>query len=183
MSGELEFEHIGTMVLDEALLLCDVEYLPPRYAGMHAGAVSLGLEIAVEPGTWQLLLAYSRETLAAGGEEGAGPSPDFVLLTHEGELDDDLPLDQAEALGLLRVDSGRFTAVDPQLRGEVDILRAVLEAPREQVPCMLRPPADMVSGQGEPRGALIDLDRAGVFAIYGPPGVPRRAVFFAVSPE
>ncbi|MFO7566387.1 MAG: hypothetical protein R6X02_27340 [Enhygromyxa sp.] len=56
---------------------------------------------------------------------------------------------------------------------------AVLEAPREQVPCMLRPLDD---DQGdEPRGALLDIDAAGVFELYAAPGRPRTALFLAIT--
>ncbi|NVB37153.1 hypothetical protein G6O69_04875 [Pseudenhygromyxa sp. WMMC2535] len=180
LGGELEFEHVGSMTLAGALLLCDVEYLPRRFAGMRSDRAGLDLELEVEAGTWELLLAYA-------GDKDEDASPDFVLLTHERELDDALPLDQADALALLRVDSGRIVALDPALRDDVDMLRAVLEAPREQVPCMLTPLAeaggDAPAPDASPRGGLVDLDRAGTFALYGPPGRPLRALFFAVRSE
>ncbi|MFO7563277.1 MAG: hypothetical protein R6X02_11595 [Enhygromyxa sp.] len=165
--SELHFDHVGTMVCGDRLLICDVEYLPPRFAGAAQGKVSLGLEIEIEPGTWQLLTASEGEALR------------FVLLTHERELDSELPLERAEIVGFLRVDSGRITALEPDLREDLDMQNAVLEAPREQVPCMLRPLDD---DQGdEPRGALLDIDAAGVFELYAAPGRPRTALFLAVT--
>jgi hypothetical protein len=146
--GELNFEHVGTMVCGERLLICDVEYFPPRFAGTTQGKVSLGLEIEIEPGVWQVLIASD------------GEAPRFVLLTHDRELDSELPLERAEVVGLLRIDSGRITAIDPELREDLDMQTAVLEAPREQVPCMLRP---LDGGPEQPRGVLLYVDVGGVF--------------------
>jgi hypothetical protein len=165
--SELEFEHVGTMVCSDRLLICDVEYLPPRFANTMQGKVSFGAELEIVPGTWQVLVAYD------------GPNLRIVLLTHDRELDSELPLERAEVVATLRVDSARITALDPELRHDLDMQTAVLEAPREQVPCMLRPldaPAD-----SEPRGTVIDIDAAGVFELHAPPGHPRTAVFLAIT--
>jgi 7-cyano-7-deazaguanine synthase in queuosine biosynthesis len=48
--GDLEFEHIGTMLCTEHLLICDVEYLAPRFAGSMQGKISLAPEIEIRPG-------------------------------------------------------------------------------------------------------------------------------------
>lgn len=162
----MNFQHVGTMVCGDRLLICDVEYLPPRFAGTSQGKVSLGAEIEIEPGVWQVLIAFD------------GPTLRFVVLTHDRELDSELPLDRAEVVATLRVDSGRITALDPELREDLDMQNAVLEAPREQVPCMLRPldgPAD------EPRGTLLDIDAGGVFELHAPPGRPRTALFLPIA--
>jgi hypothetical protein len=150
--SDLEFEHVGTMTCSDRLLICDVEYFPERFAGMSRGPVSLGLEVDVEPGTWQLLVAR--------GPDGAIA---VVLLTHDRELELETQLEHADAVGLLQVDSGRITAIDPDLRNDDVMQTAVIEAPREQVPCMLRPLGD----NGEPRGALLDIDAGGVFELHG----------------
>ncbi|EDM74429.1 hypothetical protein PPSIR1_27848 [Plesiocystis pacifica SIR-1] len=184
---DLEFEHVGTMEIGDRLVLCDVEFLAPRFAGMVAGGpgtpgarVRLDFEAEVEAGTWQVLAAYALPRVPDG--DGDAPPPAFVILTHDRELEHDLPLDHAEAVALLRIDSGRFCAVDVELRGDMDIQRAVLEAPREQVPCMLTP---LGGPEGSPpRGTLIDLDRAGVFEVYAPAGTgeaPRTALFLTLS--
>lgn len=164
--SDLSFEHVGTMVCGDRLLICDVEYFPPRFAGTTQGKVSLGLEVEIEPGVWQVLVASDDEALR------------FVLLTHDQELDSELPLERAEVVGLLRVDSGRITAIDPDLREDLDMQNAVLEAPREQVPCMLRP---LEGERDEPRGALLDIDAGGVFELYAAPGRPRTALFLAIT--
>jgi hypothetical protein len=167
---ELAFEHIGTLECDDRLLICDVEYFPERFAGMSRGAVSLGLELEIEPGTWQLLVAR--------GPDGAIA---VVLLTHDRELEIDTQLEHAEALGLLRVDSGRITVIDPDLRAEEILQTAVIEAPREQVPCMLRAPhADHADEETPPRGALLDVDAGGVFELHGH-GKPCSAFFMLVG--
>ncbi len=173
LGGDLEFEHVGTMVCGERLLICDVEYLPPRFAGATQGKVGLDAQLEVRPGTWQVLLAYDPD------DPDPDPSPRFVLLTHDAELETEGPLDQAEAVALLRVDSGRIAALDAELRDDEDIQTAVREAPREQVPCMLTPldPRD----RGAPRGALLDIDAGGVFELYAPPGRPRTALFLAIT--
>lgn len=170
LGQELEFEHIGTMACDAGLLICDVEYFGPNFAGMRRGPVALDLELELEPGTWQVLVAHEPDR-----------SPRFVLLTLDLELDEPTPLDHAEAVGLLRVDSGRITAIDPALRQDPVIQTAVLEAPREQVPCMLR--ALDASPSSEPRGVLLDIDAGGVFELYASPGHPRRALFLVVPSE
>ena len=168
--SELDFQHVGTMVCGDRLLICDVEYLPPRFAGTTQGKVSLGPELEIEPGVWQVLVAFD------------GPTLRFVLLTHDRELDNQVPLEQAEVVATLRVDSGRITAIDPELRDDPDMQTAVLEAPREQVPCMLRP-LDMLdmAADAEPRGTVIDIDAGGVFEIHATPGHPRTALFLAIS--
>jgi hypothetical protein len=164
---EMEFEHVGTMVCSDRLLICDVEYLPPRFAGATQGKVSLAPEVEIEPGVWQVLVAFE------------GPSLRFVLLTHDRELDNQVPLEQAEVVATLRVDSGRITAIDPELREDLDMQTAVLEAPREQLPCMLRP---LEAGEhAEPRGTVIDIDAGGVFELHAPPGQPRTALFLAIT--
>lgn len=176
MSDELSFEHLGTMACDDRLLICDVEYLPPRFAGMQRGKVSLGAEIEVVPGVWQVLVARASER-----EE-----PRLVLLTHARELEIDEPLEQAEALALLRVDSGRITAIDPELREDQTMQTAVIEAPREQVPCMLRRPDREATDSSEdeaPRGVLLDIDLAGVFELHAPPQRPRSALILVLGPE
>lgn len=165
---ELQFEHVGTMACGDRLLICDVEYLPPRFAGTLQGKVSLGPEIEIEPGIWQVLIAFEGSMLR------------FVLLTHERELDNPTPLEQAEIVALLRVDSGRITAIDPELREDLDMQNAVLEAPREQVPCMLRP-LDALA-DAEPRGTVIDIDAGGVLELHAAPGRPRTALFLLVEP-
>lgn len=173
-TGELAFEHVGTMVCDDRLLLCDVEYLPPRFAGMARGAIGLDVEVEIEPGTWQLLLARR-----ADGEISV------VLLAHDRELDQGTPLEQAEVVARLRVDSGRITALDPTLRDDLDMQTAVLEAPREQVPCMLTP----LTAEGEadtaaePRGALIDIDAGGVFELHASVEQPRRTLFLVIPTD
>jgi hypothetical protein len=167
---ELGFEHVGTMACGDRLLICDVEYLPPRFAGMQRGKVSLGPEIEIVPGVWQVLVA----------REGDDDAIRFVLLTHERELELDDPLEQAEAVALLRVDSGRITALDPELRDDESMQTAVIEAPREQVPCMLRP-LDARAGE-DPRGVLLDIDLAGVLELHAPPGRPRSALFLVLDP-
>jgi hypothetical protein len=165
--SQLEFEHVGTMVCGDRLLICDVEYLPPRFAHTMQGKVSFGAEVEIVPGTWQVLVAYD------------GPDLRIVLLTHDRELESEIPLERAEVVATLRIDSARITALDPDLRDDPDMQTAVLEAPREQVPCMLRPldaPAD-----SEPRGTVIDIDATGVFELHAPPGHPRTAVFLAIT--
>lgn len=173
---DLEFEHVGTMVCADRLLICDVEYFGPQFAGMRRGPVALDLEVEIEPGVWQVLVAHERDP---------DRSPRFVLLTLDTELDVPTPIDHAEAVGLLRVDSGRITAIDPALREDPAMQTAVLEAPREQVPCMLRPlgPDPMTGSMTEPRGVLLDIDAGGVFELYAAPGSPRRALFLAVPAE
>ncbi|HVH99966.1 MAG TPA: hypothetical protein VM869_14720 [Enhygromyxa sp.] len=166
-STPLEFEHVGTMVCGDRLLICDVEYLPPRFAGTTQGKVSLGAEIEIVPGVWQVLVAFD------------GPTPRVVLLTHDRELESEIPLERAEVVATLRVDSGRITAIDPELRDDLDMQTAVLEAPREQVPCMLRPLDSLEDA--EPRGTVIDIDAGGVFELHAPPGHPCSAVFLAIT--
>ena len=174
LDGELIFEHVGSMECDERLLLCDVEYFDPRFAGMRRGQVALNLELEVAPGTWQVLLVRDPPTHA---DKQPG-EPRFVLLTHSAELDDRTPLDQAEAIGLLRVDSGRITALDADLRELEVIATALVEAPREQVPCMLTAPGDNVA-----RGALLDIDLGGNFELYAGPGRPHASLFLALSQD
>jgi hypothetical protein len=164
---ELAFEHIGTLACGDRLLICDVEYFPEQFAGMRRGPVSLDLELEVEPGTWQLLVAR--------GSDGAIA---VVLLTHDLELEIDAQLEHADALGLLRVDSGRITLIDPELRTEAVMQTAVIEAPREQVPCMLRAPD--TDEQTPPRGALLGVDAGGVFELHGH-GKPCSAFFLLVG--
>jgi hypothetical protein len=166
---ELAFEHIGTMECGERLLICDVDYFPERFAGMGRGAVSLGLELSVEPGTWQVLVAR--------GSDGAIA---VVLFTHDRELEVDTALEHADALGLLRVDTGRMTAIDPDLRADEVMQTAVIEAPREQVPCMLRVPGS--DEETPPRGALLDVDAGGVFELHGH-GEPCSAFFILVGAD
>ncbi|GEM_PF-6814707 len=183
---DLRFEHVGTMVLDGALLIVDVEYLLPRFRGVTAGKIALGgVEIQVRPGTWQVLVAYPEQSDVDDREvDDEGPKPAFVLFTHDSELEQDLPLGQAEAIAMVRVDSGRITALDPSLREDLDIRRAVLEAPRDQVPCMLTPLAtpggDAPTPGAEPRGALVDLDLTGNFAIYAGVEEPRSTLFLSI---
>jgi hypothetical protein len=174
MNGDqdLEFEHVGTMVCSDRLLICDVEYFESRFAGMRRGPIALDLEIEIEPGVWQVLVARERDR---------DQTPRFVMLTLDSELDVPTPLDHAEAIGLLRVDSGRITAIDPELRDDPIMQTAVLEAPREQVPCMLRP-LD-AAPTTEPRGALLDIDAGGVFELYASPELPRRALFLAIPTD
>jgi hypothetical protein len=167
--SEMEFEHVGTMACGDRLLICDVEYFPERFAGMSRGRVSLGLEIEIEPGTWELLVARGPEGEIA-----------VVLLTHERELELDGQLDQADVIGLLQIDSGRITAIDPDLRGSEILQTAVLEAPREQVPCMLRPNPDADDDETPPRGALLDIDAGGVFELHGH-GEPCSSIFMVLG--
>ncbi|PRP90233.1 hypothetical protein ENSA5_66450 [Enhygromyxa salina] len=176
--GELEFEHVGTFVSDGRLLLCDVDYFPSRFAGARQAQVGLDAEIEVEPGVWQVLVAYE----PGHGGPAEARTLRFVLLTHDRELDTPAPLDRAEAVALLRVDSGRITAIDPELRDDDTIQTAVIEAPREQVPCMLRPLDEhgQPDRHADPRGALLDIDAGGVLELYAAPGQPRRALFLAV---
>jgi hypothetical protein len=169
LAGDLEFEHVGTMRCAERLLIADVEYAPPRFAGAMQGKVSLAAVVAVVPGLWQVLVALER------GE------PRFLILSHDRELDNPAPLDQAEAIALIRVDSGRITVLDAELRDDPDIQTALLEAPREQVPCMLRPPPPPAGSGADPRGALLDIDAGGVFELYAGPGHPRTAMFLAIT--
>ncbi|KIG15433.1 hypothetical protein DB30_05629 [Enhygromyxa salina] len=169
MGDELAFEHVGTMACSEAVLICDVEYFPANFAGMRRGPIALDLELEIQPGTWQVLIAHERD---------ADQTPRFVLLSLDAELDEPTPLDHAEAVGLLRVDSGRITAIDPALRDDPIIQTAVLEAPREQVPCMLR--ALDAEPTSDPRGVLLDIDAGGVCELYAPPGRPCRSLLIMI---
>lgn len=174
LAGDLEFVHVGTMVCGDRLLICDVEYFPPRFAGAGLAKIAFDAVVEILPGTWQVLLAYDPSDQTSGDQR----SPRFVLLTHERELETEAELDQAEAIAYLRVDSGRITAIDPELRDDLDIQTALVEAPREQVPCMLRP-LD-AEPDAEPRGTILDIDAAGVFELYAAPGTPRTALFLAI---
>jgi hypothetical protein len=165
---ELSFEHVGTLAVGEQLLLCDVDYAPARFAGMRNAAVALDVVVDVEPGTWQVLLARAPDQRIT-----------VVLLTHDAELDVGDPLEHAEVIAHLRVDSGRITALDPDLRDDETIQTALVEAPREQVPCLLRP-LDAASDD-PPRGALIDIDTGGVFELYATLGRPRTALFLLLD--
>ena len=172
LGGELAFEHLGSMRCEGRLLLCDVQYFDPNFAGMRRGAVGLDAELEVMAGNWQVLLVRDPEV-------DADDSPmRFVLLAHEDELETPTPLDQAEAIALVRVDSGRITTVDAELRDNEVIATALVEAPREQVPCMLTAP-----GEREARGALIDIDLGGVFELYAGPGSPRSSLFLALTSD
>ncbi len=173
---ELDFEHVGTFRVDERLVVCDVEYADPRFAGMRRGSVGLDFECEVEPGIWQALVARAQVSDSEADEPG---EIQMVLLIHDRELEIDVPLDHAEAIGMLRIDSGRITALAPDLRADTDIRTALIEAPREQVPCMLRELG--ADPDDDPRGALFDVDTSGVFAIYAPPGRPRTALFVALG--
>ena len=173
--GELVFEHVGTMVCRERLLLCDVEYFDPRFAGMRRGKVELGVELEVMPGPWQVLLVRDP---SAKDEDEREAELRFVLLAHDDELDDHTPLDQAEAVALVRVDSGRITVVDAELREDEVIATALVEAPREQVPCLLTAPGDT-----DPRGALLDIDLGGVFELYAGLGRPRSSLFLTLAQD
>jgi hypothetical protein len=113
--------------------------------------------------------------LVARGSDGAIA---VVLLTHDRELEVDTALEHADALGLLRVDSGRITAIDPDLRADDVMQTAVIEVPREQVPCMLRVPDS--DEETPPRGALLDIDAGGVFELHGH-GEPCSACFLLVG--
>jgi hypothetical protein len=64
--------------------------------------------------------------------------------------------------------------IDPDLRADEVMQTAVIEAPREQVPCMLRVPN--TDEQTPPRGALLDVDAGGVFELHGH-GTPCSAFF------
>lgn len=165
MSDELLFAHLGSLRCDGRLLLCDVEYFDPKYAGMARAKVGLDAELEVRPGLWEVMLV----------REPAGELR-FVLLAHEQELETSAPLDEAEAVALLRVDSGRITAVDASLRDDETIATALIEAPREQVPCMLTAP-----GHAEAGGTLIDIDLGGVFELYAGPETPRSSLFLALT--
>lgn len=183
MSGDrdhhdsLQFEHVGTMRCGDRLLICDVRCLPPRFAGLGRGQVTLGAEVEIEPGIWQVLVARGAAADESGGEDE--PAIAFVIFAHERDLALDGPLDHAEALALLGVESGRITAIDPALRADEVMQTAVLEAPREQVPCMLRPLEHQPDE--EPRGVLLDIDVSGVLELYGGVGEPRSSLFLVVD--
>lgn len=167
---ELSFEHVGTMACGERLLICDVQYLPGQFAGMRRGAVGLDASIEIEAGTWQVVVARDPE-----GEIR------FAIFSLDDELDADTPLERAETEALLRVDSGRITAIDPDLREDPVIQTAVLEAPREQVPCMLRA---LEAPQHEaPRGVLLDVDVEGVLELHAGPDRPRRSLLLALTSD
>ena len=182
LGPDLDFEHVGTMDCSGRLVLTDVHYLHPRFAGMRVGRLVMSLELEVEPGTWQVLVA--RQVSADEDvEQGEGETEEdrpirFVLVTHERELEIAQPLESAQPLALLRVDSGRITILDPRLRSDPAVQNAVLEAPREQVPCMLRPLE--AAPEDSPSGTLIDVDAGGVFELYAGPGEPPRSVFVAI---
>lgn len=168
--SELVFEHVGSFHCAGRLLLCDVEWLDPRFAGMQRGSIHLDLELAVAPGGWQALVA----------REAGKDTVHFVVLSHDDELDQPTPLDQAESIGLLQIESGRIAALAPELRADERVRTTLLATEREQLPAMVRGPDREASE--EPEGALVDVDTAGVFAVYAPPGLPRTAVFLALAP-
>lgn len=167
MSDGLAFEHVGTMRCGERLLICDVHYFPGRFAGMARRSVGLDASVEIEPGTWQVLVA-----------RGVDDEIELVVFTHDRELDQDVPLESAEVVARIQVDSGRIVAIDPELRDDDDIQTAVLEAPREQVPCMLR--ALDAGDEEPPRGALLDIDAAGTFELHASLGSPRTALFLVL---
>lgn len=167
LGGELSFEHVGTLQCEGKLLLCDVEYFDPKFAGMRRGKVELCPELELMPGAWQVLIV--READPAGELR-------FVLLAHDEELGEGAePLAEAEALALVRIDSGRITALDAELREDEVIATALIEAPREQVPCMLTAPGDEHA-----RGVLLDVDVGGVFELYAGVTRPRSSLFLAL---
>ncbi|MFV8750329.1 hypothetical protein ACNOYE_07245 [Nannocystaceae bacterium ST9] len=166
--SELVFDHVGSFHCEGKLILCDVEWLDPRLAGMQRGNLRLDLELDVVPGGWQALVA----------REAGKDAIHFVVLSHDDELDEPTPLDQAESIGLLRIDSGRIAALVPELRADERVRTTALATEREDLPAMIRMPE---REHDEPGGALFDVDTAGVFAVYAPPGVPRTALFLALA--
>ncbi len=166
--SELVFDHVGSFHCDGRLILCDVEWLDPRLAGMQANAVRLDLELAVVPGGWQALVV----------REAGKATVHFIVLSHDDELELPTPLDQAESVGLLQISSGRIAALVPELRADERVRTTLLVSEREDLPAMVRAPD---RDHDEPGGALFDVDTAGVFAVYAPPGSPRKAVFVALA--
>ncbi len=166
--SELVFDHVGSFHSEGRLLLCDVEWLDPRFTGMQRGSLRMDLELAIKPGGWQALVA----------REAGKDTVHFVVLSHDDELEQPAELDQAESIGLLRIDSGRIAALTPELRADERVRTTLLATERDELPAMIRAPE---REQDEPGGALFDVDTAGVFAVFAPPGVPRTAVFLALA--
>lgn len=183
---QLTFEHVGTMVVDGPLVLCDVNYLAPHFAGTRRGPLALAAELPVAAGQWQVLV-----TRAATADADGDHPVHAVLLALDEELDSGPPIASAPTRAVIAFDSGRLAVLAAELRGEPILQTAVLEAPREQVPCMLRAPgpvagpaAGPIAGVvgAEPRGTLIDIDRAGTLAIHAPPGAdPPRCLLVAFA--
>lgn len=167
--SELVFDHVGSFHCAGQLVICDVAWLDPRFAGMRRGSVRLDLELELAPGGWQALVA----------REAGKPEIHFVVLSHDDELDQPTELDQAESIGLIAIESGRIAALTPELRADERVRTTSLATEREDLPAMIRAPD--AGPDEEPGGALFDVDTAGVFAVYAAPGQPRTAVFLALA--
>lgn len=167
--SELVFDHVGSFQCAGRLVICDVEWLDPRFAGMRRGNVGLHLALEVEPGGWQALVAH----------EAGKSAIHFIVLSHDDELEQPTELDQAESIGLIPIDSGRIAALSPELRADERVRTTCLATEREDLPAMIRAPD--AAPDEEPGGALFDVDTAGLFAVYAPTGQPRRAVFLALA--
>jgi hypothetical protein len=167
--SELVFDHVGSFTCAGALVICDVQWLDPRFAGMRRGSVQLDLQLDLKPGGWQALVV----------REAGKPTIHFIVLSHDDEFEHAAELDQAEAIGLIEIDSGRIAALVPELRADERVRTTALATERDDLPAMLRSPE--AEPDQEPGGALIDVDTAGLFGVYAPPGVPRTAVFLALA--
>lgn len=152
----LDFEHVSRFVLGERLVIADLDYVPSKFADAKKGKLSLCRELEVEPGPWHAFLA------------GSGDETEFLLLCHDRELEGQAlpPFDQAEALGVLPLDSNRLLAIDSALRDHDDVRRATYDIDPSLLPVTVAN-----------AGVACPVDRAGAFPLYVSSNRPRTVAF------
>jgi hypothetical protein len=165
---DLDFEHVGEFELDQDLLVADPQFMGSTFAEMIAGGVRMGRLVACRPGNWHALVVRNPQP----GSQGAPDGIAFLLLCHESELANPAPLHDAEAISLIRIESGRCVAIAEDLRDEDDIQSAILEAAPQELP-----------GTVVGRGVAVELGIRGNVTLFGSLGEPRTALFLSASED
>ena len=158
---ELKFEHVGEFQLEHDLVIADPHYLSSSFAAMQANGVRMSVSAKVIPGTWHILVVH---------EAQRPEHTDFLILCHDDELAATDPMMDAEAIGMLRIDSGKVVALDAELRDQLDIQQAVEEADPTTLP-----------GTVVDRGATAALEPRSIYTVYASTQRPRSSIFLAAE--
>lgn len=128
---DLRFEHLGSLDLEETMLLADASMAATSFAAMalahHGASMQAQLRVSIRPGRWHVMIARGDDLRA-----------ELLLLTHEDELARETLADDLTAVTRVLVPTRRLVLGIPALAEDSELVAALPSVDPEVLPGMIR---------------------------------------------
>lgn len=130
-ADDLRFEHLGSLDLEETMLLADASMAATSFATMalahHGASMQAQLRVSIRPGRWHVMIARGDDLRA-----------ELLLLTHEDELARETLADDLTAVTRVLVPTRRLVLGIPALAEDSELVAALPSVDPEVLPGMIR---------------------------------------------